>query len=123
MEVSLFDLDGETRAESGPKPSVSSGFGGLGLEGMVGMEDPVGEGNSPPGEGRRGEISGDNSVNGDESGGLGNNAGAAEIVAIVVAMGGVFCSFLEEEKESEGEAMKAIIMSGGARRNQKDAIQ
>uniref|UniRef100_A0A803Q592 Uncharacterized protein n=1 Tax=Cannabis sativa TaxID=3483 RepID=A0A803Q592_CANSA len=37
----------------------SSGFGGLGLEGMVGTDETVGVGKTPPGEGRSGVISGD----------------------------------------------------------------
>lgn len=58
-------------AESGPEAtepySLSSGFGGLGLEGMVGMDEPEGEGKSPPGEGKRGAMSGDsNSWKGSE---------------------------------------------------------
>lgn len=35
-------------AESGPTPTNPSGFGGLGVEGIVGMEEPVGEGTTPP---------------------------------------------------------------------------
>ncbi|XAR53255.1 hypothetical protein NMG60_11021728 [Bertholletia excelsa] len=96
----------------GPRITVSSGFGGLGFEGMVGMEDPVGETISPPGEGKRGAMSGDTSENG-ESGGSGSNAGAAEIA-------GVSTNFSSGEKESEEEAMKAVM---SATRNQKGAIQ
>ncbi|PSS33939.1 hypothetical protein CEY00_Acc04338 [Actinidia chinensis var. chinensis] len=102
-DISL-DPDGET-AKSGPNPDISSGFGGLGFEGMVGMEDPVGEGNLPPGEGKRGEISGESFVNGEERG-FANSAGAAERV-----VGG---------EEREGKAMKAIMSDD---RNQKEAIQ
>lgn len=60
---------------------MSSGLGGLGLEGMVGSEDSVGERSPLPGEGNRGVMSGDKAGGGEESGGsVGSNAGAAEIV-------------------------------------------
>ena len=42
------DPDGR-KAESGPGAPNSSGFGGLGLEVMVAMDDPVGAGTAPPG--------------------------------------------------------------------------
>lgn len=61
MEEAGKDPNGKN-AESGPGArNLSSGFGGLGLEGMVGMEEVVGEGNTPPGEGKRGEMSGESS--------------------------------------------------------------
>lgn len=109
-----FDPDGEM-AESGPTLATSSGFGGLWLDGMVGMEDPVGEGNSPPGEGKRGVMSGDNSVYG-ESEGPGNTDGAAEIVE---ALEGVF-KLSSDVEQREGVVMKATV-SGN--RNQNEAIQ
>ncbi|KAA8548526.1 hypothetical protein F0562_000207 [Nyssa sinensis] len=65
-EESGRDPDGES-AEPGRREIISSGFGGLGFDGMVGMEeDPAGEDTRPPGEGKRGAMSGDNSVNGDK---------------------------------------------------------
>lgn len=67
-------------AVSGPTASIVSGFW-LRVEGMVGMDDPDGEAAAPPGEGRRGAMSGDNSVYGG-SGGSGRTAGAAEIVGV-----------------------------------------
>ena len=68
------------KAESGPGAPKSSGFGGLGLEGMVGMDDPVGVGTAPPGEGKSGAMSGDNSWRVDrDRGGLFKNGGVAEI--------------------------------------------
>ena len=57
-EEAGIDPDG-ANAESGPSKSNSSGFGGLGLEGMVGMDDPVEVGTLPPGEGKSGAMSGD----------------------------------------------------------------
>lgn len=65
------------RAVSGPTGSSMSGFW-LRVEGMVGMEDP-GVPEEPPGDGRRGAISGDSGV----SGGSGRSAGAAEMVGVV----------------------------------------
>lgn len=103
-------------AESGPTMATSSGFGGLWFDGMVGMRDPVGEGNSPPGEGKRGVMSGDNSVYGGESGGPGNTAGAAEIEE---ALEGV-SKFSSEVEEREDVAMKATV---SGKRNQNEAIQ
>ncbi|KAK9281848.1 hypothetical protein L1049_004754 [Liquidambar formosana] len=68
-------------ANSGPGASISSGFGGLGLEGMVGTEDSVGESGLPPGVGNSGVMSGDK-AGGEYRGGYGNNAGDAEIVDV-----------------------------------------
>ena len=48
------------KAEPGLSAIKSSGLGGLGLEGMVGMEEPV-VGTTAPGDGSRGAMSGDNS--------------------------------------------------------------
>lgn len=99
--------DGET-AESGLKAGIPSGFW-LGFEGIVGMEEPV-EGTAPPEEGKRGAISGDISVVV-----VGNNAGAAVIV--VSNLG------LLEDRDSEDEAMKAIIVSDTAMsKPRKEAI-
>ncbi|VFQ88754.1 unnamed protein product [Cuscuta campestris] len=59
----------------------SSGFGGLGLEGIVGSEGcSVGGSSEPPVEGKRGEISGDKLWGGeDEAGNGSNNDGAGEM--------------------------------------------
>ena len=67
-------------AEPGPAAIKSSGFGGLGLEGMVGMDEPV-VGTTPPGDGNKGAISGDNSWKGD-IGGSNIDTGEAEIVEV-----------------------------------------
>ena len=67
------------KAESGPGATTSSGLGGLGVEGMVGTDDTVGEGSTPPGEGNSGAMSGDSSWKGDSGGGLVRNGGAVEI--------------------------------------------
>lgn len=55
------DSDGEKANPPGPGASCkSSGFGGLGLEGIVGMEESAGEGEILlTGVGNNGEISGD----------------------------------------------------------------
>lgn len=79
-------------------------MGGLGFDGIVGMV--------APGEGKRGAISGDNSVYGD-NGGSGIIVGAADIV-------GEFFSWEEvEDKDSDGETRKATM---SATRKQKVAI-
>jgi len=67
------------KAESGPGATTSSGLGGLGVEGMVGTDDTVGEGSTPPGEGNSGAMSGDSSWRGDSGGGLVRNGGEVEI--------------------------------------------
>lgn len=51
---------------------------GLGLEGIVGNEESEGEGTIAPSLGNSGSMSGDK--DGDNNGGWGKNAGAAEIV-------------------------------------------
>lgn len=58
MEEAAGNGPNGEKAEAGPG---ASGFGGLGLEGMVGTEEPVGVGTTPPGEGKSGEISGESS--------------------------------------------------------------
>lgn len=51
---------------------MSSGFGGLGLEGIVGMSEPVGVGKAPPEEGKSGAMSGDKSWEGKSEDGEGS---------------------------------------------------
>lgn len=104
LEEACIDPDG-ANAESGPGAIISSGFGGLGLEGMVGMSEPVGVGNTPPGEGNSGAMSGDNSWKGDseeDGGGSFNVAGEEDRVGT----SGMGC----EGDESRGEGMKAIMI-------------
>ncbi|KAK4266481.1 hypothetical protein QN277_027393 [Acacia crassicarpa] len=60
LEEACNNPNGEN-AESGPGANVSSGFGGLGLEGMVVVSEPVGMGDTPPLEGKSGAISGGSS--------------------------------------------------------------
>lgn len=73
-------VEGAPAAAVGPGATTSSGLGGLGLEGMVGI-DPAGARPLPPaGDGKRGVMSGDSS--GDEAGPPGSTAGAAEMVDI-----------------------------------------
>ncbi|KAJ6431239.1 hypothetical protein OIU84_018683 [Salix udensis] len=67
------------KAEPGPGATTPSGSGGLGVEGMVGTEDTVGEGSTPPGEGNSGATSGGSSWTGDGEGGLARIAGEVEI--------------------------------------------
>lgn len=80
MEKPGNDPNGGNAAESGPAAITSSGFGGLGLEGMVGMEEPV-VGTTPPGDGNKGAMSGDNSWKG-ARGGSDIDTGEAETVGI-----------------------------------------
>lgn len=70
--------DGEM-ATSGRGTATESGFGGLGLEGMVGSEDPDGEITCFPGEGNSGAISG-GKLGEEGCRGSGGNDGAAEMV-------------------------------------------
>ncbi|PKI70524.1 uncharacterized protein LOC116188320 [Punica granatum] len=73
--------EGERGVVTGPPATSLSGFGGLGLDGIMGSEDSEGVGASPLGEGRRGEMSGDNVGNGESgSGAAGRVAGAAGVV-------------------------------------------
>ena len=67
------------KAESGPDAITSSGLGGLGEDGMVGMDDMVGEGSASPGEGNSGAMSGDSSSKGGIGGELVRNAGEVEM--------------------------------------------
>lgn len=81
----------EVAAESGKAPdgdiantgpaagSIRSGFGGLGLEGIVGSDDSAGEGTPAPVVGDTGSMSGDK-LGGEDKGASGKNAGAADIV-------------------------------------------
>lgn len=62
MDETGKDAEGG-KAESGARIE-KSGFGGLGLEGIVGMEEPA-VGTAPPGVGSKGAMSGDNSWKGD----------------------------------------------------------
>lgn len=76
------DPDGGN-AKSGPGAAITSGFGGLGLDGIVGSDDWVGERGTRRGEGNNGVISGDRVGEDDDrglSGAPGNNAGAADMV-------------------------------------------
>lgn len=80
-------------ADSGPGAIITSGFGGLRLEGIVGRDDSVGEGAMPLGVGNKGVMSGDKA--GAEAtglGALGKNAGAADIVETCCA-----CIWVEEK--------------------------
>lgn len=103
-EEACNNPDDGANAGSGPTEETSSGFGGLGLEGIVGMVDP--------GEGKSGATSGDNSVYGD-NGGSGSTVGAAAIVGVCNFGLGV------EDKDSEGENDKATM---SATRMEKLAI-
>jgi len=49
------------------------------VDGMVGTDDTVGEGSTPPGEGSSGAMSGDSSWKGGIGGDLVKNAGEVEI--------------------------------------------
>lgn len=83
--TAVKDPDGET-AEFSPVPAISSGLGGLGLDGIVGNMS-LGEGTMPLGEGSRGVMSGARS-GAEDSGEAGSNAGAAEMVEIFSSVRG-----------------------------------
>ena len=78
-EEAGIDPNGE-KAEKGPGATKSSGFGGLRLEGMLGIEDPIGVVTTPPGDGKSGEMSGESSWKVDGGGFEEGNAGEAEVV-------------------------------------------
>ncbi|XP_041022550.1 uncharacterized protein LOC121263623 [Juglans microcarpa x Juglans regia] len=82
-EDSGKDSDGG-KAASCAGATVESGFGGLRLAGMVGSDDSDGGSATPPGEGNKGLMSGERA--GEDTGALGNNAGAAEMVETLVLM-------------------------------------
>lgn len=114
MEEAGNDPNGENAA-SGPSAATSSGFGGLGFDGMVGMEEVIGE-ILPPEEGNRGAMSGDISWIGGEDRGLDKNAGE---VVIVEEASNSNSKLRWEEKDSKGDDIKAIV---SATSNQKEAI-
>lgn len=66
-------------APLGPGASISSGFGGLGLDGIIGSMDASGAAASLPGDGSSGVMSGDSAGEG-ERGEDGRSDGAAEMV-------------------------------------------
>lgn len=98
-------------AESRPRGS-SSGFGGLGLEGMVGMEEepPEEAGAAPPGEGRSGAMSGESSWKGGTSG-SDDRAGGDGIAAVAVVAGGDVTGPSPEGREWEGRAARDTMIA------------
>ncbi|KAF3629977.1 RNA pseudouridine synthase 3, mitochondrial [Capsicum annuum] len=103
----LLFLDSVARSNHGA--TIASGFGGLRLEGIVGIVESLGASSEPPGEGNRGVISGESAESGGEDvGGFGSNAGAAEILEA----GGRLASEEEEEEERERDWEIKKIMSG-----------
>lgn len=91
------------KAESGPTGSSMSGFG-LREEGIVGMDEPSGEADARPGDGRRGVMSGDSSV----SGSSGRTAGAAEMVGICEAF---WCVGIMESERKRMKVRRGAIGS------------
>uniref|UniRef100_A0A9I9DC58 Uncharacterized protein n=1 Tax=Cucumis melo TaxID=3656 RepID=A0A9I9DC58_CUCME len=69
-----MDQVGERGISGAGATSIKSGFGGLGLEGMVGKED--GGRVASPGVGKSGEMS-------DDGAGAGENSGAAEMEEVM----------------------------------------
>ncbi|KAL3644824.1 hypothetical protein CASFOL_010004 [Castilleja foliolosa] len=95
---------------AGPGANIASGFGGLGLDGIKGIEDSLGESPGPPGDvGKRGLISGDIVGDGDDNGEIesGKIAGAAEIVEA-----GKFISFKASDDDDEKNAIKIVTRYG-----------
>ncbi|XP_024974601.1 uncharacterized protein LOC112512720 [Cynara cardunculus var. scolymus] len=88
---------------------MSSGLGGLGLDGMVGSEDSVGESWVPLGEeGKSGVMSGDEAGEGEAIGDdgvmIGSNAGAAEMLL----SDGSVCANDDENWKEKNRRQKAI---------------
>ena len=104
--------DGES-AKSGPGAKILSGLGGLGVEGIVGNDESVGEGAIPLGVGNKGSISG-GKLGEEARGALGKNAGAADIVEY-------FTCTLDEDKAEEKKAMKT--MNNIPQGEQREAIK
>ncbi|KAL5150906.1 hypothetical protein HKD37_13G037431 [Glycine soja] len=94
------DPNGE-KAERGPGAIMSSGFGGLGLEGIVGMSEPAaGVGNTPPGEGNSGAMSGDNSWKGESEDRCGDGGGSVNVAGEDESVGtlGIGCCEYDERR-------------------------
>jgi hypothetical protein len=87
---------------------TSSGFGGLGLEGIVGISEPAGVGKAPPGEGKSGEISGDNTWKGESVDGEGFVFVVGEEVESV-GISGIVSDCEYDEKIGEGMKIMMII--------------
>ncbi|KAG5104899.1 hypothetical protein JHK82_041869 [Glycine max] len=109
------DPNGE-KAERGPGAIMSSGFGGLGLEGMVGMSEPAaGVGKTPPGEGSSGAMSGDSSWKGDseegDGGGSVNVAGEDESVGTL----GIGSCEYDERRGSHHLSLTSNLRLGGVK--------
>lgn len=108
-ETGKADPDGETPVSRAGARKLS-GFGGLGLEGIVGKEESAGDGamaGSPTGEGNSGVMSGDNELGDGAKRGYGNNAGAADILLNV-------CTCVSDgndlvEAKEEKKPMKKIL--------------
>jgi len=75
------------------------------LEGIVGMSEPVGVGNKPPGEGNSGAMSGDNSWEGNSEDGGGSLSVAGEDER--VGSSGTGCAY--DECRGEGMKVKMIV--------------
>lgn len=106
----MNELSGAT-AESRPRGS-SSGFGGLGLEGMVGMEEePREAGAAPPGEGRSGAMSGESSWKGGTSRSDDRAGGDRIAVAAVAGGDGVAGGPSPEGREWEGRAARDTMIA------------
>ncbi|PNY03712.1 hypothetical protein L195_g000120 [Trifolium pratense] len=88
---------------------TSSGLGGLGLEGIIGMSEPAGVGKAPPGEGKSGEISGDNTWEGKSVDGEGFVFVVGEEVESVGISGIVSDCEYDERIVENTEALQALI--------------
>lgn len=100
------DIDSDSdggEAEPGPWWDEISGFGGLGLEGIVGNEESDGEKAVRPGEGNSGSISGDS---------VGEKRGASEIAET--------CMFFAEANEQLHDTI--IEAMNIAENDEKEAI-
>ncbi|KAK3440994.1 hypothetical protein EUGRSUZ_B01261 [Eucalyptus grandis] len=108
-------INGSSGATAGPR-GASSGFGGLGVEGMVGMEeDPPEAGMAAPGEGRRGAMSGESPWKGGTRGS--NNRAGGDEIAVAGSVAELSSS---EARDCEGRARKDTMIADDT--NQEDTI-
>ncbi|MED6132149.1 hypothetical protein PIB30_016571 [Stylosanthes scabra] len=116
MEVGAkagIDSSGGKAITDPPGLAMESGFGGLGLEGIVGNEDSEGVKAALPGVGNKGSISGESvgDTIGEDST-LGNTVGAAEIVETCI-----------EEAKANNVKLHDAINKDKRKNEEKEAIK
>lgn len=71
------------------------------------MLEPVGVGNTPPGEGKSGAMSGDSSWKGDWE----DDGGSVSVAGEVERVGSLELGCEYEDEESKGESMRVVKMN------------